>query len=208
MKLYNCPQGSEEWHKLRACVPTASEFDALISPTFQKRVGQMPHTYLCKKVAEKWQGGPLPSYAPFGAMEQGKILEEEAIPWYELEYNVTIQRPGFCTTDDGLIGCSPDGLIGDDGGIEIKCPFAETHVKYLLGGLVPNEYMAQVHGSLYVTGRKWWKFVSYRRGFPALVLTIERDEDVMQAFDDVLGEFLEKFDEAMQTMKELDNEKL
>ena len=202
MKILDCKQGTEEWLKARAGIPTASEFDALMTPEFAARKGQMPHTYLCKKLAEHWQGGPLPSFAPFGAMEQGQILKAEAVPWYELEHGETINRVGFCTTDDGKVGCSPDGLIGDDGGIEIKCPFADTHVRYLLAGEVPKDYAAQVHGSLWVTGRKWWRFVSYRRHFPPLVITVERDEEIMEKIGDALGAFLVLFNEALATLKE------
>ena len=201
MKILECKQGTEEWLRARAGIPTASEFDALLTPKFETRTGAMPHTYLCKKLAEHWQGGPLPSFAPFGAMEQGQILEAEAVPWYELEFGTTINRVGFITTDDGRVGCSPDGLLGDDGGIEIKCPFADTHVRYLLAGEVPKDYAAQVHGSLYVTGRKWWKFVSYRRHFPALVVTVERDEEIMGKIGEALDEFLVRFQEGLELLK-------
>jgi len=201
VKILDCKQGTEEWLRARAGIPTASEFDALITPEFVARKGQMPHTYLCKKLAEHWQGGPLPSFAPFGAMEQGQILEQEAVPWYELEFGTTINRVGFITTDDGRVGCSPDGLLGDDGGIEIKCPFADTHVRYLLAGEVPKDYTAQVHGSLYVTGRKWWKFVSYRRHFPALIVTVERDEEIMGKIGEALDEFLVRFQEGLELLK-------
>jgi len=194
-------QGSLEWLLARAGIPTASEFDALVTPEFKVRTGQMPLSYLAAKVAEAWQGGPLPGFQSF-ATEQGSILEDEAIPWFELEHSCTVDRVGFITTDDGRIGCSPDGLLGEDGGIEIKCPEAHTHTKYLLAGELPKDYAAQVHGSMFVTGRPWWKFLSYRRHFPPLLLTIARDDEIQDNLAEALADFVADFQQAMMTMIE------
>lgn len=199
MKILPHPQGSVEWMQARAGIPTASEFDNLISPTGEIRKGQMPQSYLAKKLAEWWLGGPLPCFNSFD-MEQGSILENEAVPWYELEYSQKVDRVGLITTDDGLIGCSPDGLLGDDGGIEIKCPQPETHVKYLIGGVLPPEYVAQVHGAMFVTGRPWWRFLSYRRHFPAFMLHVERDEEIQDALAEALAQWLAKFEAAKERM--------
>ena len=199
MKIHNVAQGSTEWLQLRAGVPTASELDAILTPEFKVRTGEMPRTYQARKLAEWWLGGPLPSFKSF-QMEQGNVLEDEAKPWYSLETGEEITNVGFCTTDDGQVGCSPDGLLGDAGGIEIKCPLAETHVRYLLAGELPKDYTVQVHASMFVTGRKWWKFVSYRRGFPALVLTVELDDEIVAKIEDALGTFLEAFTEGKSRM--------
>jgi hypothetical protein len=194
-------QHSAEWMIARSGIPTASEFDSLVTPDFKIRTGDMPKTYLAKKLAEAWQGGPLAGFNVFD-MEQGQILEDEAKPWYELEFGEKIQSVGFVTTDDGRVGCSPDGLIGDDGGIEIKCPAAHTHIGYILKGELPKDYAAQVHGSMYVTGRPWWKFLSYRRHFPPLMLTIFRDEEIIEKIDEAVKEFLACFDSAMARLIE------
>jgi hypothetical protein len=194
-------QNTLEWHMARSGIPTASEFDNLLTPEFKIRTGEMPKSYLFKKVAEAWQGGPLPSKSSY-EMEQGKILEEDAIPWFSLEYDVAIQRVGFITTDDGRMGCSPDGLIGEDSGLEIKCPEAHTHTSYLLTEDLPKAYACQVHGSMFVSGRPEWKFVSYRNHFPQLVLTIERDEEIQEKIQEAVGQFLEHFDDAMRQMTE------
>lgn len=195
-------QGSEAWLTARAGIPTASEFDQLITAELKPRAWStaMPNTYLARKLAEYWIGRPMISYK--GAQtDQGNILEEQAIPWYEQEFNIDVQRVGMVTTDDGRIGCSPDGLIGEDGGVEIKCPEAPTHVRYLLDGVVPKDYLPQVYGNLYVTGRKWWRFVSYRRHFPKLVIKVNRDEKEMAAIEDVLEDFLSKFDQGIQKLE-------
>jgi hypothetical protein len=195
-------QGSVDWAIARSGIPTASEFDNLLTPEMKPRTGAMPESYLAKKVAEAWQGGPLAQLNVFD-VEQGKILEDEAVPWFELEYSTPIQRIGLITTDDGRCGCSPDGLIGEDGGIEIKCPAVHTHVGYLLKGTLPKEYAAQVYGSMFVTGRKWWKFLSYRRRLPALVLTVERDEEIMETISETIEAFIDRFDSAMDRLIEI-----
>lgn len=195
-------QRSLEWMQARAGKPTASEFDALLTPKFEVRKGQMPQTYLAKKVAEAWLGGPLAGFNTFD-MDQGNILEEEALPWYELEFGAKVDRVGLCTTDDERVACSPDGLLGDSCGLEVKCPEVHTHVGYLLAGVLPPDYAAQVHGSMFVTGMSEWKFLSYCRRFPPLLLTVERDEAIQQSIADALGAFLERFDAAMKRLTEI-----
>jgi len=187
-------QGSVEWQLARSGIPTASEFDNIVTSKMVLRDSQMLETYLARKLAEKWLGGPVASLNVFDA-DQGKILEEEAIPWYELEFSEAIQRVGLITTDDGRIGCSPDGLLGDNCGVEFKCPKIETHIGYLLAGEVPKDYLPQVYGALLVTGRPSWKFVSYRRRLPALVKVVERDESILARLQDALDKFLKRFDE-------------
>lgn len=198
MKIHDVKQGSIEWLLLRSGIPTASEFHALVTPLWKVKTGEAPETYLHKKLAEWWTGAPLTTF--YGAsMEQGNVLEDEAIPWYELEFNQKINRVGFITTDDGKVGCSPDGLL-DGGGIEIKSPEAHTHVGYVLSGDLPKDYATQVQGAMYVTGGDWWRFVSYRRGFPKLVLKVERDEKAQEAIGEALARFLEVFEDAKAAM--------
>ena len=196
------PQGSVEWLQARCGIPTASEFDNLITPTGELRKGEMPKTYLATKLAEWWTGGIIEQFNSSFAMEQGQILESEAVPWFELEYGVEINRVGLCTTDDGKIGCSPDGLIGQTG-IEIKCPRVDTHVGYLLAGVLPKQYTAQVQGCMFVTGARHWRFLSYCRRFPQLVLTVERDIEIQDALHCALDSFLKAFEEGKARLCEM-----
>lgn len=202
MKIHPAQQNSLEWLIARAGIPTASEWDALLTPEFTIRKGEMPKSYLARKVAEAWTGGPLPGFNILD-MDFGKILEEEAAPWYTLETGETIQRVGLITTDDGKVGCSPDGLIGDDCGIEIKCPAMHTHVGYLLKNEVPKDYVVQVHGAMFVTERPRWKFLSYCRHFPALILEVERDDEIQEHIAEALALFLAQFESAMARLTDL-----
>lgn len=202
MRISPHAQQSVEWMQARAGIPTASEFDNLVSPTGEVRTGKMPETYLYMKLAEWWVGGPIASLNVFD-VEQGRILEEEAIPGYELEFKESINRVGLVTTDDGLVGCSPDGLLGEDSGIEIKCPALHTHIGYLMKGKLPPEYVHQVQGSMYVTGRKQWTFVSYRRKLPWLHLTITPDDKYQKALGDALDLFLVNLGKAKARLIEI-----
>jgi hypothetical protein len=203
MKIHEVTQGTPEWLKLRLGIPTASEFDQLVTPDGKVRTGAMPETLMVRKVCEKVLGfNPSETGTTF-AMSQGVILEHEARPWFEFSTDTRVQQVGFCTTDDGLVGCSPDGLIGEDGGIEIKCPQPDRHLRYLLSGELPAEYVAQVQGSMWVTGRPWWKFVSYSRQFPPLVVHVKRDDQMQAAIRDALARFYGKFDVALAQITKL-----
>ncbi len=213
MKIHNCEQMTLEWIRLHFGIPTAACLDQLLTPEFELRKGEMPKTLVYKKVAEKIQNRPMIDLDKSSfMMEQGLILENEARPWFELEYEKKVKQVGFITTDDGRFGCSPDGLISSisdrepliyDCGLEIKSPAAHTHVKYLVNGVLPKEYAAQVLGSMFVTGFKKWIFVSYRRGFPALVLEIQRDEKAMSAIASAIDSFHADFERAMQRISNI-----
>lgn len=202
MKIHDCIQGSEEWFRARAGIPTASEMDNLVTPLFKPREGAGVETYLSKKLAERWLGGPLPEFSSSWEMESGKIREEEAIPFFELEFKTEVRRVGFITSDDGRVGCSPDGLL-EVGGLEIKCPQAHTHAGYLIRGGVPKEYLAQIHGSMYVTGALEWKFMSYHRKFPPLVLTVKRDEKIIATIHAAVSEFCDNLDAAYKRLVDI-----
>lgn len=200
-KIHEVNQGEAEWLQLRVGKVTASELGELVTDTFTIRTGAMPHTYLCGKVAEAWRGHPLPGFSSWET-EQGQLLEDEARSWYCLEHDDhKMRNVGFIEGDDGRCGCSPDALLGEDGGLELKCPQPTNHVRYLLAGTLPKDYAPQVHMSLYVTGRKWWRFVSYHRGYPAFVHHVERDEAIMSKIAAALSGFYASYDTAMKQLE-------
>jgi len=125
------------------------------------------------------------------------------VPWFELEHGLTVDRVGFITDDAGRYGCSPDGIIHGEIGLEVKSPQAPNQVKYLLSGKVPEDYLPQIHFSMHVTGFKQWRFLSYRRGFPALVVAVERDEEIQEVIAESLAAFLESFDKSYARMLEI-----
>jgi len=200
-KTHHVAQMEADWLRLHIGKVTASEFDNLVTPEFAIRTGEMPKTYLYKKLAEAYRGQILPGFSTWST-EQGIELEAEARGWHSLEYpDPETSLVGFVEHDNGRCGCSPDALLGEDGGLELKCPEPHTHVKYLCQGVLPKDYVPQVHFSLYVTGRAWWRFVSYRRGFPAFVLKVERDEAIMRKIETALDKFYAEFDKAMAALR-------
>ncbi len=208
MKLHtDFEQGSVAWLEAHCGIPTASEFGHLVTPKqFKHKNGEASRSFLARKLAEAWIG-PLPGIGGSWFMEQGLILEGEARPFLEFEFGWKLRTVGFITTDDGRIGCSPDALLGDNCGVEIKCPEASTHVKYLLAGTLPPDYAPQVHGCMMVTGFPSWYFVSYRRGLPLFVLKVERDEEIQKAIQESVSIFLQAFDAGMERLIELNDGK-
>lgn len=202
MRIHNVEQNSVDWQILRSGKVTASEMDNLVTPLGKVKTGDGPKSYLMKKVAEAWLGGPLPSLNVWD-MEQGHILEEYARPAFTLETGKEVRQVGFITDDAGRIGCSPDGLVGDDCGLEIKCPHIETHIRYILDGVVPADYVIQVQVSLYVTKFPKWVFFSYRRKLPPLMLMVEPDEKIQKTIGIAVEDFLEQFDAAFEKLVKL-----
>lgn len=193
MKIHDVEQGTLDWVRLHFGIPTASGADNLVTPEFKLRDGAMPRSYVEKKVAERRRNMPQMGVSTF-AMDQGILMEEEAKPFFELETGLRLKNVGFITSDDELSGCSPDAVVdGKRFGVEVKCPEPHTHVKYLAEGVVPKEYRAQVHFSMFVTGFPKWGFLSYRRQFPPLWVVTNRDEAIMAVFRQAVAKFHEQF---------------
>ena len=210
MKIVKMKRQSEDWLRARAGIPTASEFSNLVTPLWKIRTGDMVATYLHKKLAERWIGGHLPSTYGGGALEQGTLREPKAIRWYEHRTHrdllpIPDDQTWFATSDDGRMGCTPDGMLDDGSGLEIKCPDLHTHCGYLLDGELPEQYRAQVQGSMLVTGAKSWGFLSFCPKFPPLLLTVARDEKAMEALAAALQAFNDRLDEGFERLVELND---
>jgi len=205
MTILDHPQGSEAWLKARLGLVTASAISQLVSPLWTIRTGEGVRTYMLKKLAEKYLGRPIPTGSS-KAMDDGTLLEDEARNDFAISYDCDVRQVGFCVSDDGISGCSPDGLIGEDNGIEIKCPQEVAHLRYLLDGVLPADYAAQVHFSMFVTGRPKWTFLSYHRSFPPFVIEVTRQERIEQTFRDALDIFSKNFTAEMQKLKGFANE--
>lgn len=200
MKIHrDVQQGSFSWLNLRCGLVTASEADNLVTPKWKIRTGEGVKTLLATKLAENWCG-PLPSFGSW-ATDQGHLLEENAVPAFELEYGETVEKVGFVTGDNPRIGCSPDGLLPDCG-LEIKSLQPVHHIKCLLDGGVPDDYAAQIHFSMLVTGFQRWKLFLYSRKLPHLLLTINRDEEIQDTLQEALDAFFDDYDIAWARLVE------
>ena len=198
-------QGTPEWFAMRKGIPTASNFGKILTGTTLKKSSS------AAKYQRELCGALLGGDAEFTGnkwTERGNELEPEARAWYSFNYDVQVEQVGFVYQDDSHdVGCSPDGFVGDDGGVEIKCPSAAVHVEYMLKDkLVPVTYISQVRGTLYLTGREWWDFVSYYPGVRPVVVRVHRTEtkqvEWVAAFEELMPEFLKDLD-AMKNKLEL-----
>jgi len=190
-------QRSIQWAKLHLGIPTASGFDKIMTPLLKARTGEQPRTYMLEKVAETLTGLPAQFFSSF-ATDQGIALEQEGQVAWQIKHEQQIGYTGFILSEDGRCGCSPDGLIGDDAGFELKCPGTANHMKYLEDGILPKDYAAQVHGSLYVSQRKRWHFCSYHRGLPFFEIVVERDEEIMADIRECLQGFYQSYDRTLE----------
>lgn len=187
MIVLPCEQGTPEWYSARCGTPSASNFDMII--TTKGEPSKQREKYLYRLAGERITGKSEETYQN-GAMQRGIELEAEARNLYEMLHDVKIEQVGVCFPDEAkLYAASPDGLVGEDGCIEIKCPLIHTHVGYLLDGSLPSEYFQQTQGQLLVTGRKWVDFISYYPGLRPLIIRVERDEKFIQVFQSELQRF-------------------
>lgn len=193
MRIIECSQGSPEWLAARIGIVTASNMDKILTPQTMKPSGSQG-AYLAHLVAEWFLGVSLDEYkSPY--VERGNELEKCALAHYEFTHDVATTPAGFCIRDDGKVGASPDALVGDLGGTELKCPSPATHMNYLLNG-PPKEYRCQVQGSLWITGRKWWDLLCWHPVFEAVEVHNERDEEFIGILAPTVEAFVLRLDEA------------
>jgi hypothetical protein len=176
MIFHDVEQGSDEWFALRAGIPTASEVSKLVTGTGKKSTQWQG--YAATLAAEAYAGKPLERWEGNWATERGKELEAEASETYAFVHDVAIVRTGFVTNRDA--GCSPDGLIGDDGIHEIKCPLPKGVVEvcaYWHRYKKPEPgYLPQAQGELLVLEREWVDLTFHHPEMPGLTIRIYRDE--------------------------------
>lgn len=199
MKVIDLVQGSPEWLEARAGVPTASEFDRIIN--MDGKPSKQREKYLYQLAGERVTGKKEETYTN-GAMARGVELEPEARQLYELVTGNQVAQTGICLLDNESCGCSPDGIIvGSEIGIEIKCPTIAVHVGYLLENKMPSDYFQQVHGSMFVTGFKYWEFLSYYPGLKPLLIRVERDEKFISALKTEMEKFCKELNEITERIR-------
>lgn len=172
MQIIDCVQGTPEWFAARLGIPTASEFKTVIGIKKDAREKLTRATYMRKLAGEILTGEPMPTYSN-ADMERGQIQEDEARDLYAFTNDVEPMRVGFIR--NGNAGCSPDSLIEERGGLEIKCALPHIQIERLESGELPSEHRAQVQGNLWITEREYWDFCSYCPKLPLFVIRVERD---------------------------------
>lgn len=195
MKVFTFAQYSPEWWEARRGLVTASGADRVLTPKTGK-LAAAHIDYICELIADLVNPGSIqPEGFISPAMVAGSLLEPEARRFYEMERNTDVQEVGGCLSDCGRFWCSPDALVGEDGGLEIKCPLPRTHVRYMLDGELPDDYKIQVHACLLITGRKWWDWLSYSERFAPVLIRVSPD-DFTKKLAEALEEFWKRYEAA------------
>lgn len=167
-------QGTAEWLEARRGLITASVIGKLITEkTLKPAKNDTARGTLMQLAAERISGQVDDGFVSFD-MQRGIDHEPYARRAYEANHS-DVEQVGFITLETSAykIGYSPDGLVGDHGLIEIKCPRAKTHVATILAGRVPSSHMAQLQTGLFATGREWIDYISFCGGLPLFVKRVE-----------------------------------
>ena len=205
-------QRTAEWFEARTGCLTASSVADIMPTVKQLKSGEIKKTYREAReklmniiIAERVSGNARDNYTS-AAMQWGIDHEDDARTAYEVHTGNLVELTGFIPHPTvKYLGASPDGLIDDDGILEIKCPNPATHIGYLRGGVVPEEYRPQVLLQLVVTGRKWCDFVSYDPRAKELAFFCVRWTPTQEERDALLEEckkFLEETEKVLNELKE------
>lgn len=186
-------QGSDEWKALRLGKVTASRVADVVAKT-KSGYSASRANYAAQLIAERLTGTPAETFTN-AAMQHGTETEPEARSAYEFYHEVSVVEVAFVQHPTIInAGCSPDGLVGEDGLVEIKCPNTATHLDTLLGQAVPGKYETQIQFQLSCTGRQWCDFVSYDPRMPEsmrlFIKRVPRDDARIKELETEVASFL------------------
>jgi putative phage-type endonuclease len=206
MRTIDCDQNTPEWHAARCGKVTASRVADVVRRT-KSGVSASRNTYAGELVAERLSGFQAESFTS-AAMQWGKDQEAAALAAYGFVYGVTVRRVGFVlhpTLD--WSGCSPDGLVADDGLVQIKAPNSATHIATLLGAPIDPDYLKQMQWEMRCTGRQWCDFGSYDPRLPGEmqlhVRRVARDPVMIAELEAQVIEFLEEVSATVEKLTRL-----
>lgn len=196
MRVITCEQGSTEWFAARCGRVTSSRVDDVLAKIKSGEAAGR-RNYKAQLVAEILTGEHRDSDFQSRWMKEGKEKEPLARAAYEIATGEMVDQVGFVQHPTiERAGASPDGLVGTDGLIEIKCPKTATHIEYLLRGTVPADYQKQIIWQLACTGRQWCDFVSYDDSLPEhlqlLIVRMVADREVIEHVEDEVRQFLKE----------------
>jgi len=207
MIIHDVTQGSDAWHKLRAGIPTASEFSKLITANGDNSKSMFDYARVL--AAEKYAGHAVDGWEGNRYTDRGKELEDHARNEYEFRMGVECQEVGFVTDDLKRYGCSPDRFIDDDGVLEIKCQIAKEHIKSLeyweKHGKPPTTYIAQTQGEMFVCERKWVDLMFYHPDLPDLVIRQTPDAELVHALERQLAAVEAERNIVLKFLREFEN---
>lgn len=180
MIVIDCAQGSPEWLEARRGIPTASVFSDVLAKGKTANAESLVRAKLRATLALQRATGIVRQGFSSAATRQGTEREPEARSAFMVRSGELVQTVGFCRHDRLEAGASPDGLIGNDGALEIKSPEELAHLATLRSRRIPPEYVAQVQGVMWICARSWCRFVSWNPDFPPaqqlVIIDVPRDQ--------------------------------
>jgi hypothetical protein len=200
IRVIECEQGTEEWFRVRAGMPTASEFCTVMARGRGGGESKTRRTYMLKLAGEILTGQPMDHFSNHH-MDRGKEMEAEARDLYAFMKDVDPQQVGFIINGDK--GCSPDSLIDANGMAEIKTKLPHLQIDVLLNDGVPPEHKAQCQGALWVAEREWIDFVSYWPKLPLFVKRAYRDEDYIKTLAAAVDQFNDELAELVERIRKM-----
>ena len=197
-------QGTPEWLSERAGKVTAS----MVSAVLAKPETAGYRDYQAQLVAEILTGKPQGSDYTNAHMAFGTEMEPLARSAYEAETGFSVDEVGFCQHPTiERAGASPDGLVGDSGLVEIKCPKVATHLAYLIAGVVPATYKNQMMWQMACSGRDWCDFASFRPDLPEhlqlFIIRFKRDPERIKELETAVVAFLDSVDKMINQLKKV-----
>ena len=190
MIIIDVEQGSEQWLRARAGIPTCSDFKILLMEGKTKGSESLTRrTLLRKKAGEIITGEPMESYSN-ADMERGKVMEEEARNYYAFMADAVPKRIGFVR--NGQKGCSPDSFIGKNGMLEIKTAFPHIMIEMIEKDEFPTEHKAQCQGGLWTCEREWIDISVYWPKMPPFIKRAYRDEVYIRQLSNAVDQFNEE----------------
>lgn len=198
-------QGSQEWFAARVGKVTASRVADVVAKT-KSGYSASRANYMAQLIAERLTGAPGDSYSN-AAMQWGIDTEPQARAAYSFHTDADVTEVGFIDHPKvAMTGASPDGLVGEDGLVEIKCPNTATHIDTLLGGTVPAKYVTQMQWQMTCTGRQWCDFVSFDPRMPEsmrlFIQRVPRDGARISELETEVATFLTELDEKVARLTE------
>ena len=199
MEIFACEQGSPEWFALRAGIPTASEFAAVLAQGRGGGPSKTRRTYMLKLAGERIMGEPAEGVTN-AHLDRGIAMEPEARAFYSFVTDHTVGPVGFIKSEAGC-GCSPDGLIGDDGMLEIKTSLPHLLADLLLADQFPPGHKAQVQGQLWIAEREWCDLIVYWPKMPVFIKRAHRDEKYIDDLARAVEQFQEELDSVVAALR-------
>lgn len=198
-RIIMCEQGSPEWHSHRCGRVTGSRVPDVVRKGRNGTPSKMRETYGGEIIAERLSGVQDSNGFVSPAMQWGKDTEAKGRVTYAFMHDVEPIQVGFVIHPTlEMAGASPDSLIGDDGGLEIKCPNTSTHIDTLLGAEIDPDYVKQMQWNMACTGRAWWDFVSFDPRLPPAmqlhVRRVRRDDGAIRELESAVRQFIAEID--------------